>query len=123
MSKPVWACPTCGEDFTRKSSAVRHTSKLHNGTRVPVRYINYLTGRPSGIYPPPLTPPRLIGRKNKTVVDSSRGDITHAKDFQTNKRSDDIAAPLAATGPLKNPIAEAVRNLWMLRRPTHYSHH
>ncbi|MGB7956475.1 MAG: hypothetical protein WCF23_21080 [Candidatus Nitrosopolaris sp.] len=64
----------------------------------------------SGKYPPPLTPPRLMGGKNRTVADSSRGDISYANDFQTNNRPDDIAAPLAATGPLKNPIAEAVRN-------------
>jgi hypothetical protein len=110
MSKPLWACPTCGEDFTRKSSAVRHSSNLHNGGSLPVRYINYLTGMLSGKYPPPLTPPRLMGRKNRTVADSSRGDISYANDFQTNNRPDDIEAPLAATGPLKNPIAEAVRN-------------
>jgi len=110
MSKPLWACPTCGEDFTRKASAVRHSSKIHNGTSLPVRYINYLTGMLSGQYPPPLTPPRLMGRKNRTVADNSRGDISYANDFQTNNRPDDIAAPLSATGPLKNPIAEAVRN-------------
>jgi hypothetical protein len=116
MSKPLWACPTCGEDFTRKSSAVRHSSKLHNGTSLPVRYINYLTGMLSGQYPPPKTPPRLMGRKNRTVADSSRGDISYANDFQTNNRPDDIAAPLTATGPLKNPIAEAVRNFMDVKK-------
>jgi hypothetical protein len=110
MSKPVWACPLCGEDFTRKSSAERHSSKLHKGGSLPVRYINYLTGRLSGQYPPPLTPPRLLGRKNKTVADSSRGDILYANHFETKNRSEYIAAPPTATNPLRNPVAEAVHN-------------
>lgn len=110
MSKPLWACPTCGEDFTRKSSAVRHSSKLHKGTCLPVRYINYLTGRLSGLYPPPITPTRLMGRKNKTVADTNRGYFSYANDFETNNRSDDISKPLTLTSPFKNPIAEAVRN-------------
>ncbi|PWU78959.1 MAG: hypothetical protein DLM72_19945 [Candidatus Nitrosopolaris wilkensis] len=110
MSKPVWAYPTCGEDFTRKSSAVRHSSKLHKGRSLPVRYIDYLTGRLSGQYQPPLTPPRLLGRKNKTVADSSTGDILCANDFKTKNRSEYIAAPPTATNPLRNPVAEAVRN-------------
>lgn len=90
MSKPVWACPTCGEDFTRKSSAMRHSSKLHNGRVFPIRYIDYLTGRLSGQYPPPLTPPRLLRSRTKlrsnrnhnhlTVADSSRGEFSLTKD-------------------------------------------
>jgi hypothetical protein len=116
MSKPLWACPTCGEDFTRKSSAVRHSSRLHNGTSFPVRYINYLTGMLSGKYPPPLTPPRLMGWKNRTVADKSRGGISYANDFHTNNRPDDIAAPLTVTRPLKNPIAEAVRSFMDVKK-------
>ena len=57
------------------------------------------------------------------VADSSRGDISYANDFQTNNRPDDIASPLTATGPLKNPIAEAVRNFMILRRHSPCSHH
>jgi hypothetical protein len=106
----LWACHTCGEDFTRKSSAVRHSSKLHKGTSLPVSSINYLTGRLSGVYPPPLTPPSRMGRKNKTVADTNRGYFSYANDFVTNNRSDDISEPLTTTGPFKKPIAEAVRN-------------
>jgi hypothetical protein len=109
MPKPVWACPTCGEDFTRKSSAMRHSSKLHNGRVFPIRYIDYLTGRQSGQYPPPLTPMRLLGRKNRTVADSSRGNISHANDFETNSRSEHKAVPLTVTNPSRNPVVEAVR--------------
>jgi len=110
MSKPVWACPICGEDFTRKSSAERHSSKLHKGRSPPVRYIDYLTGRLSGQYPPPITPQRLLGRKNRTVADSSRGNISYANDFETNSRSEHTAEPLTVTNPLRNPVFEAVRS-------------
>jgi hypothetical protein len=51
-----------------------------------------------------------LGRKNKTVADSSRGDILYANHFETKNRSEYIAAPPTATNPLRNPVAEAVRN-------------
>ena len=31
MSKALWACSLCGEDFTRRSSAERHRNNLHQG--------------------------------------------------------------------------------------------
>jgi hypothetical protein len=110
MSKPVWACPLCAEDFTRKSSAERHTYRLHNGRILPVRYIDYLAGRQSGQYQPPITPQRLLGRKYRTVVDSSRGNISYKNDFETNSRSEHIAVSLYITNPSPNPVVEAVRD-------------
>ncbi|MGA9154850.1 MAG: hypothetical protein WBZ36_30055 [Candidatus Nitrosopolaris sp.] len=62
MSKALWACWICGEDFTRRSSAERHSNNLHQGSSGIVRYIEYLAGRASGFYPPPIDPPRLARR-------------------------------------------------------------
>jgi hypothetical protein len=47
MSKPLWVCIICGEDFTRKSSGKRHrdNSNIHNERPVIVRYIEYIIGR------------------------------------------------------------------------------
>jgi hypothetical protein len=61
MSKPLYACTVCAEDFTRNSSAKRHRRVVHNGSSdcVIVRFVEYLVGRESGSYPPPITPPRL----------------------------------------------------------------
>ena len=65
MSKPLWACIICAEDFTRKSSAKRHMDNIsiHNERPVIVRYMEYIIGRAKGDYPPPITPPRLQRRK------------------------------------------------------------
>jgi len=56
MSKPLWACIICGEDFTRKSSGKRHrdNTNIHNGRAVIVRYIEYIIGRAKGDYPSPI---------------------------------------------------------------------
>jgi hypothetical protein len=34
MSKALWACSICGEDFTRRSSAERHSNNLHQGRKI-----------------------------------------------------------------------------------------
>jgi len=62
MSKPLWACSVCGEDFTRKSSAKRHGFNVHDEKGLVVRYTEYLVGRMSGQYPKPIEPPRLSER-------------------------------------------------------------
>ena len=66
MSKPMFACTTCGEDFTRRTSAERHNRNVHNGYCLIVRYVEYLAGLASRLYPPPITPPRL-SRRNKLI--------------------------------------------------------
>lgn len=66
-SKPLYACATCGEDFTRKTSAERHKGNVHNGNCFIVRFIEYIAGRASGRYTPPVTPSRLL-RKNKKLL-------------------------------------------------------
>ena len=63
MSKPLFACTVCGEDFTRKYSAHRHKDRVHNGQCNIVRFVDYLAGRVSGIYPLPIMPPRLLSKK------------------------------------------------------------
>src|SRR5437588_12292279 len=63
MSKPLFACTVCGEDFTRKSSAHRHKVRVHNGLCNVVRFVDYLAGRVSGIYPLPIMPQRLQSKK------------------------------------------------------------
>jgi hypothetical protein len=60
MSKPTWACSVCGEDFTRRSSAERHRDNVHQGNSLVIRFVDYLAGRASGIYPTPNNPPRLL---------------------------------------------------------------
>jgi hypothetical protein len=63
MSKPLFACTVCGADFTRKSSAHRHKDDVHNGQCNIVRFVDYVIGRVSGIYPLPIMPRRLLSKK------------------------------------------------------------
>jgi hypothetical protein len=79
MSKPLWVCIICGEDFTRKSSGKRHRDNrnIHNERPVIVRYIEYIIGRAKGEYPPPITPPRLQGRKTNKQLEPRPFAIAH----------------------------------------------
>jgi hypothetical protein len=93
MSKALWACCTCGEDFTRKFSAYRHRENVHSGKSTIIRFVEYLAGLASGLYPYPIIPPRLSGNRrpkflksrtdgqisstkaDKTIADSTRGNL------------------------------------------------
>jgi hypothetical protein len=58
-----YVCTMCAQDFTRKSSANRHNTNLHQGRAVIVRFVEYIVGRVSGIYQ--ATDPRQYRRKAK----------------------------------------------------------
>jgi hypothetical protein len=65
MSKALWACTLCGEDFTRRSSAERHRNNIHQGRSGIVRFVEYLAGIASKLYPRPIDPPRLARRARR----------------------------------------------------------
>jgi len=117
MSKANWACPLCGENFTRRASAIRHINNLHDGSIhsvSPIGYTDYLVGRQSGLYP--SVPPRRPGMKTRTVADSSKGNISNVKDIGLiNKFKDSASRAAALTTPLSDPFAEAVRNFLEVR--------
>ena len=99
MSKALWACSLCGEDFTRRSSAERHRNNIHQGRSSLVRFVEYLAGRASGLYPRPIDPPRLARRgrrpqfgrtsdsSDRTVADSTTKDFwwEFDKDIKNNQ--------------------------------------
>jgi len=74
MSKAIWACAICGEDFTRRSSAERHRNNLHQGRSCIVRFVEYLAGRASGLYSAPIDPPRLTRRERPQFGKTSESD-------------------------------------------------
>ena len=47
MGVPSYVCASCGEHFTRKTSAKRHNSNLHNNNGEIVPILEYLAGRSS----------------------------------------------------------------------------
>jgi hypothetical protein len=44
----TWVCATCGQGFTRKSTAVRHNKNLHSEMAMVVRPNEYIIGRLTG---------------------------------------------------------------------------
>src|SRR5215472_10610054 len=74
MSKALWACSLCGEDFTRRSSAERHRYTVHQGNSLIVRFVDYLAGRSSGIYAAPIDPPRLLKGARPEFGKTPNGD-------------------------------------------------
>jgi hypothetical protein len=58
-----YVCTICAQDFTRKTSANRHNTNLHQGRAVIVTFVEYIVGRVSGIYQ--AADPRQDRRKAK----------------------------------------------------------
>ena len=52
LSKPKWACASCGMYSSRRCSVKRHIQNLHLGNANLVSFIDYLVGRKSGYYWP-----------------------------------------------------------------------
>ena len=50
MSRPNYVCTVCSQHFTRKYSAKRHNSNVHDDRSEIVPYIEYMVGRNSGRY-------------------------------------------------------------------------
>ena len=67
MSKPLFVCVTCAQDFTREFDARRHNKNHHVEMAQITNYTEYIIGRARGTIPPPTEfPPRLTAiRKRK----------------------------------------------------------
>ncbi|MGB0026446.1 MAG: hypothetical protein WBP64_06365, partial [Nitrososphaeraceae archaeon] len=61
-SQHRWVCTICGDGFTRRSTASRHSRNLHAGNSMIVRPFEYIVGRQDGRFPEPIDP--LLFRKN-----------------------------------------------------------
>jgi hypothetical protein len=68
-SKPNWACVVCGMYSSRKYSVKRHIQNVH-GSGTILRYIDYVTGRRAGYYPPGTFP--SFEKKTEPVRDPNR---------------------------------------------------
>jgi hypothetical protein len=77
MSKPNWACSSCGMYSSRRWSVERHILNLHNGNSNVVPFVDYLVGRKSGFYLPKFRP--IFVKKNATktvtVVDTFKDEL------------------------------------------------
>lgn len=80
MSKAVWGCSVCGEDFTRRSSGERHRYNVHQGNSLVIKFVDYLARRASGIYPAPINPPRLLRRARPQFGKTPNGQLVNPND-------------------------------------------
>ena len=64
MRFPNWLCSGCGRPFGRKWNAQRHIQLCHYGLGALVSFIDYLSGRQSGIYPS-RSPPSYARRSTR----------------------------------------------------------
>src|SRR5919112_3069923 len=69
MSKPLFACVKCSQDFTRGSDAKRHNKNFHLEMSQIVSYTEYIIGRARGSIPQPTElPPRLAAIKKRKLT-------------------------------------------------------
>src|ERR671919_665073 len=118
MSKPLFACVTCEEDFTRGFGAKRHNKFHHFERSQIVGYTEYIIGRASGTIPPPTElPPRLIAirkrkgimLKNMTAHNKSKSPFTVYPDLTSDSLTShkDVLSPdVAGSRPKKNDILD-----------------
>ena len=90
MGSKNYVCVTCGQDFTRKYSAYRHNSDLHEGGSKIVRTLEYIIGRITGEY---FAADPIAFRKNRkkqaTTSDLSNFPFANvAHDSENSHRND-----------------------------------
>jgi hypothetical protein len=68
MSKPNWACSSCGMYSSRRWSVERHILNLHNGSGNVVPFVDYLAARQAGFYLPKFRPAFVKKNATKTVT-------------------------------------------------------
>ncbi len=77
MSKPNWACSSCGMYSSRRWSVERHILNLHDVIGNVVPFVDYLVGRKSGFYLPKFRP--ILVKKNVTktvtVMDTLKDEL------------------------------------------------
>jgi hypothetical protein len=102
MSKPLFVCVTCAQDFTRESDAKRHNSNHHLSKAKILSFLEYLIGRTNGTLPPPSqTPPRLSAKNKKMLLDRKDSD----EQKNANNRFIFLQDAAAATTPHDSPRA------------------
>lgn len=82
--KHTCVCATCGQGFTRMTSAIRHTNNLHAGQAIIVKPYDYIIGRLSGEFSP--GDPAAYRRDRRDQNNS----LVYTRPFQTkyNDRTD-----------------------------------
>jgi hypothetical protein len=123
MSKPLFVCVKCGQDFTREYGARRHNRIHHLGRSPVVGCTEYIIGRSRGTIPPPTEiTPRLFAirkRKGKMMKNGlayieTRSPFTVYPDSTSDNpisHKDVFSPDVVDTQPKKNePLDEIIAN-------------
>lgn len=113
MSKPLFVCVACAQDFTRESDAKRHNSNHHLSKAKILSFLEYLIGRTNGTLPPPSqTPPRLSAKNKKMMLDRKDSD---------EQKNATLQGAAAATTPQDSPRTPPEHiEKDILRQPSRY---
>ena len=76
MRFPNWVCKDCGRSFGRKSNGKRHIELCHCGFGTLLSFIDYMSGRQFGIYPP--SSPPSYRRKSTSFFDIYADEFNRA---------------------------------------------
>jgi hypothetical protein len=99
LTKPLYACGTCGLHFTRRSNAERHNKNLHDNNADIVTFSEYMVGRTSGKYLPGNPSSYRIKNSN-----TSKLNIVHQYENDNNSYYNQQKHVLesAKTNPMRN---------------------
>jgi hypothetical protein len=106
MGRPTYVCATCSENFTRKYSARRHNTTIHDNRGEIVPLLGYLAGRNSGRYL--ASDPSLYRRPSKKQIHNFRhstvtadyiGDTVPPRGLQQQTPFQSIPTPSSAYQP------------------------
>lgn len=75
MNKPNWVCVECGMWSSRRYSVKQHISNVHNGFSMMVSFTEYVVGRQTGIYRPPIPVAPAVGRDMKSKGSERTGPL------------------------------------------------
>jgi hypothetical protein len=100
LSKPLFVCVTCSQDFTRGYDARRHNSKHHFKQAKIVSFIEYLIGRANRTLPAPSQrPPRLAAKNQKKILDFGNNNEQKNAENKFTSLQDDATAIISPHGP------------------------
>ncbi|MGC1134508.1 MAG: hypothetical protein WA941_16890 [Nitrososphaeraceae archaeon] len=105
--KHTCVCATCGQGFTRNSSAVRHNNILHSGHAMIVKPYDYIIGRLRGEFSPGNPGIYRSNRRNQTTSSVYNQPIQTKNNERTNSRiHTDVLAHELHTPNFINPMSD-----------------
>ena len=90
----MYICTTCGEDFTRRYNAIRHSRNIHGNTAEIVRFVGSIAGKASGKYLEPH--PWVYGSKKWNDKNNIHTVIHESNENNSNRKIHDAKPPITS---------------------------